>query len=106
MTTGARRSFEDGRDLVTRFKESRLTQRRFAVETGVTVSSLQYWLRRVASDEGDSSKARFVELSARPGFGDGRVTLSVQIGGDITMRFETLPAPAYLAELTREMKAC
>jgi hypothetical protein len=76
------------------------------VETGIKVGTLQYWLRRVAADEESSSNARFVELAARPGIGDGLVSLSVQIGGDITMRFESLPAPAYLAELTREMKTC
>ena len=105
MGTSSRRSIEDGRKLVSRFKESGLTQKGFALESGVNVCSLQYWLRKVATAD-DSQSARFVELDTRPGLGDGRISLSVQIGSEVTMRFATLPPPAYLAELSLAMKSC
>jgi hypothetical protein len=105
MGTSSRRKMEDGRVLVSRFKESGRTQKAFAQDEGINVCSLQYWLRKVASSD-DVSKPRFVELNQRTGFGDDRALLSVQIGNDVMMRFATLPPPAYLAELSREMKTC
>jgi len=105
MGTSSRRSMEDGMELVSRFKQSGLTQKGFALESGVNVCSLQYWLRKVAAVD-DSQAARFVELDTRSGLGDERISLSVQIGSEVTMRFATLPHPAYLAELSLAMKSC
>ena len=83
-----------------------MTQKAFSEEAGIKVCSLQYWLRKKVSADDDPSSARFVELKTMPGLSDGGVSLSVQIGSGVTMRFATLPPPAYLAELSREMKTC
>ncbi len=101
---GTRRTIDDGRVLVSQFKESGLTQKEFALETGVNVCTLQYWMRKTGWSDNDG-KARFVELKTGAGT-DGHFLLNVQIGSDVTMRFATLPPPRYLAELSREMKTC
>ena len=104
MDTSARRTGEEGEALVKRFRESGLTQRAFAESAGIKVCTLQYWLRKVAEGR-DSVGGRFVEL--KPGMcKEGPVSLTVQIGADVTMRFQALPPPSYLAELSREMRTC
>jgi len=105
MATGLRRPVEEWKLLVSRFKESGMTQKAFSEEAGIKVCSLQYWLRKISSDD-EASSARFVELKTRAGFSAGGVSVSLQIGSDVTISFATLPPPTYLAELSREMKTC
>ena len=105
METKSRRSREEGEALVTQFTESGLTQMAYAKSAGINVSSLQYWLRKITTaDEADES-GRFVELTSGAKNGNN-VSLSVQIGSEVTMRFAALPPPSYLAELSREMRTC
>ncbi len=101
----SRRPVEEWKLLVSRFKDSGMTQKGFCEEVGIKVCSLQYWVRKMSADDGSSS-ARFVELKTSIGSGSGHVPLSVQIGGGIVLRFATLPPATYLAEISREMKTC
>ena len=105
METSSRRTRKEGQALVCRFRESGLTQRKFAKREGIKVCTLQYWLKKPAVLE-ESGGARFVELKPGTSVGGGHVSLSVHIGADITMRFAALPPPSYLGALSRELVTC
>jgi hypothetical protein len=91
------RTAEDGRKLVAAFKESGLSKKDFAKETGNTVCSLQYWQRRLKQTDGneaDGSQNRFVEITV-PSEGVGALKMSV---GDLHFSFSRLPAPSWMSE--------
>lgn len=87
-----------------RFRESGLTQRKFADQNAIAVSALQYWLRKEkhAVQGRESSGTRFVEVvGARSARGDTPYSngLSVEFDAGFTLRFESLPSPEYLASV-------
>jgi len=77
------RSAEEGSELVERYVESGLTQRVFAQEEGIGVSTLQYWLRKISAAEGGA-----------PRFGGTGVVslLEVEIASNRGSRVEAKPA--------------
>jgi len=102
MARSRRRSASEGAELVERYAASGVSQREFAEREGVTVSTLQYWLRKSRADddggEAEPERFRFVELV-------GEVTdatrcgVWMELGDDLRLRFESLPSPSYLARV-------
>jgi transposase-like protein len=84
--------------VVARYEASGLSRREFAARNDIGVSALQYWRRKVAVGGGGPASMRFVEvIGSDPGSESGGVTLEFCDG--LTLRFETLPSPSYLAEV-------
>ena len=115
MSKSKRRSASAGARLVARYQESGLTQKKFAATNNVTVSALQYWIRRSHAKPGfqggkgsDQYAARFVEV-VRESSPEAR-GLSMSIGSGVTLQFESLPSPEYLvslvAALATDASAC
>ena len=104
MSKSKRRSASDGARLVAQYKESGLTQAKFAAANNVTVSALQYWIRKVKPEahREKEARARFVEVVRDPVLQESNVAgggLQMMIGRDVTLRFESLPSPGYVASL-------
>jgi len=103
MSKSKRRSASDGARLVARYQESGLTQKKFAATNNVTVSALQYWIRKNAKPGfqggkgSDQNAARFVEV-VRESSPEAR-GLSMSIGSGVTLQFDSLPSPEYLVSL-------
>ena len=103
MKKSRRRSASDGAELVARYEASGLTQREFADLGGVTMSALQYWLRKARAEDGGGEEAeeqfRFVEVIGEESEGAPTCGVSMELGGGLTLRFEALPSPSYLASV-------
>lgn len=101
MKKSRRRSASEGARLAARYAASGVTQREFADREGVTMSALQYWLRKArAGDEGDEAaeRFRFVEVIGEEAEGAPAGGVSMDLGG-VTLRFEALPSPSYLVSV-------
>lgn len=108
MKKSRRRKASDGTKLVARFEASGLTQREFSDRNGVTMSALQYWLRKARSGgEGERTaeeQFRFVEVIGEETKEAPARGISMELGG-LRLRFETLPSPAYLAQVAAAFAA-
>lgn len=62
----SRRRDESPQHVLTRFHQSRLTQRAFCEQTGLPVSTLQWWLARARRAAAAVRPIRFTEVSAPP----------------------------------------
>ena len=111
MARQRRRTREQWIEIVEGYVQSDQTQQRYAHRRGVSVSSLQYWLkklrderfRKATSEMTMCSPVEFVEVfqagtSTHQGEGS-RVTLH---SSGFSLEFETLPHPAWVAELISE----
>jgi transposase-like protein len=104
MSKSKRRSASDGARLVAQYKESGLTRAKFAVANNVTVSALQYWIRKMKPGNRleQTSSARFVEVVRDPVLEESNAAgggLQMMIGSGVTFRFESLPSPGYVVSL-------
>ena len=101
MKKSRRRSASEGVELVARYQASGLTQREFADENGVTVSTLQYWLRKARGGEAEeeAEQFRFVEVIGEEAEGAPSGGVAMELGDGLTLRFESLPSPSYLASV-------
>jgi transposase-like protein len=103
MKKSRRRSASDGSRLVERYQASGVTQREFAEREGVTMSALQYWLRKArAGDDGGEEAAerfQFVEVIGEEAEEAGAGGVSLELPGGLSLRFESLPSPSYLASV-------
>ncbi|MBW2735636.1 MAG: hypothetical protein JRH20_24900 [Deltaproteobacteria bacterium] len=100
MSRSRRRGATEGARLVERYEASGLTQRGFAEENEVTVATLQYWLRKARSgDEAPVEQFRFVEVVENGSPDSATGGMSLEFGDGLTLRFEGLPSPSYLAEV-------
>ena len=107
MKKSRRRSAAEGAELIAEYETSGLAQREFAVRNGVTMSALQYWLRKARAAEGDEAAAerfRFVEVIGEETEGAPAGGLAMEVGG-LTLRFESLPSPSYLASVAAALAA-
>lgn len=81
---------------------SGLTQRVFCTERGLAMSSFSRWRARLRSEEAGHesvvtpSPVRFVEVELPAPSAKPLVRVSL---GEVTVDFETLPPPAWIAEL-------
>ena len=99
---------KEGLALVSRYRESGLTQAKFAESAGVTKAALQYWIQKERKSALAVSNAmapvQFVEVVGREStvssFGADGTTMEFAVG---RMRFETLPPPEYVARIALEM---
>ena len=85
--------------LVAAYKASNETQEAFAARHGLKVATLQSWLYRPDRKRRRRPSVRFVEVAAR-GLPD-RAPVVLRVGNDVVLELDTLPPPAYLAELAR-----
>lgn len=101
-----RRAESERMKLLERYGRSELTQKAFAAQEGVSVSTLQFWLRKAAKREPKveaSSVPRFlpIEVVASPALkaqaGGEQMEAALQSG--IRLRFRVGTEPRYLAEL-------
>jgi hypothetical protein len=93
-----RRSSEEGQSLVERYRESGLTQERYAKKARINVAVLRYWLKRVREVEsGDQGPVRFVELTAADE--DASCTVRIETPDGILVKLERLPGSEYLVDL-------
>jgi transcriptional regulator with XRE-family HTH domain len=100
MSRTRRRSATEGARLVERYEASGLTQREFADRNGVTMSTLQYWLRKARSgDEAPVEQFRFVEVVENGSPDSATGGMSMEFVDGLMLRFEGLPSPSYLAEV-------
>lgn len=99
MTQSKRRSSSEGGKLAARFRSSGLSQREFAGRNGMTISALQYWLRRTKNSEKEARQFRFVEVVGEETKDAPTCGVSMELSGGLTLRFETLPSPSYLASV-------
>ena len=102
MKRSSRRGASEWAGLVKRYSASELTQRAFAERNGVPISSLQYWLRKSRAKDGGGEAAaeqlRFVEVIGAEKESVPAGGVSMELEG-LTLRFETLPSPSYLASV-------
>ena len=105
MKTKKKRTYAEGQQIVRLLEQSGLTHKRFAEEFKISLSALQYWVKRIRqmkhkSDSGQTVK--FVEIKAKP------IVCStineLNLPGGICLKTERLPEPSYLAELSAEFQ--
>lgn len=96
----ARHTAEQGAALVWRYEASGMTQARFAEREGVSVNTLQYWIRKVRGTANE--EVRFVEVVAEAP--TSQAVCSVSLLGDVEVRFSELPPPEYLVALAGELR--
>ena len=100
MKKSRRRGATEGARLVERYEASGLTQRKYADRNGVTVATLQYWLRKTKTGgETAAEQFRFVEVVENSSRGATTGGVSMELDGGLTLRFESLPSPSYLASV-------
>lgn len=95
----ARRTAEQGAALVRRYEASGMSQAAFAEREGVSVNTVQYWLRR--SRDAAPEAVRFVEVVGE--VAQSQVACVVAIG-EAEVRFYELPPPEYVAALAGELR--
>ena len=99
-----RRTAEEGKQLVSQFNESGLTQQAFTEQMGITKCSLNYWRKRLNTMEGSESapaQNRFVEISVPSG---SAIALKIS-AGRLEMSFLKLPPPGWVLELISSFDA-
>ena len=94
------RRAEDGTRIVAAFRESGLTQKAFAESQGIKACTLGYWVKKLSPPAARESTG-FVRVEAKP-IRNGWVRLVVN--SKVTLHFEVLPHPQYLAQLARALE--
>jgi len=94
-----RRTAKEGALLVQRCEASGMTQARFAERDGVSINTLQYWIRKTR-DTADEA-VRFVEVVGEAPTSQAVCSVSL---GNAEVRFSELPPPEYLAALAGELR--
>lgn len=97
-----RRSVEEIQALCARFRQSNFSQRAFAVEIGVSVGTIQNWLRRHRS-LGLARPPRLVEVVPIPDRA-GPCGCRIELSADVALVCRDLPDAAYLADLIRRLR--
>ena len=92
--TQKRRSREEGEKLVAEFKQSGLSQNKFAEKQGIKPTMLQYWLRKLS----EKPDLRIVEVVATD-----KGPIRLELPGGAAVHFDTPPSPEYLAHLALEL---
>jgi len=95
-----RRTAEERRAIVTEFRGSGLTQETFARRRRISVGTLRSWIYRDDEVE-ERREERFVEISGAAVVAGPEVVL--RIGDQVVVELGELPAPEYLAELSRQL---
>jgi transposase-like protein len=115
-----RRTVEERGELVERYVESGLTQRVFALEAGISVSSLQLWLRQASAEmAAPPERARPVSLleveldgATRSALGSGgrecHRSYEIELPGGVRLRlgadFADAAVSRLLALLSKEVR--
>jgi|JI10StandDraft_1071094.scaffolds.fasta_scaffold418931_3 hypothetical protein len=79
-----------------------MTQREFAEEEGVSVGSLQNWLRRTSVVPA-AGVARFVEVTPRPLVAPNK-SWRIELPCGVVLACGDPPEPGYVARLIRELQ--
>ena len=97
-----RRSVEEIQALCARLRQSNLSQREFAADIGVSVGTIQNWLRRHRS-LGLVGPARLVEVAPIP---DRPTTCGcrIELPAGVALVCRDLPEATYIAELIRRLR--
>ena len=95
-----RRTPEERREIVAEFRGSGLTQEGFARRRRISVGTLRSWIYRDEEVE-EECEDRFVEISASSVPAGPEVVL--RVGDQVVLELGELPAPEYLAELSRAL---
>lgn len=112
-------SMEDRAAVIAAWRESGLTQREYAARfPGLTARMLQRWSTRVSRwSHGEASFVR-VEVAKQPRAASISTGLCVapaaappaalrlSLGGNVALEWASLPEPAWLATLLREVASC
>jgi hypothetical protein len=93
-----RRTAKERREIVQEFRGSGLTQEAFARRRRISVGTLRSWIYRDDEVE-EQREERFVEISGSAAMAGPEVVL--RIGDQVVLELGELPAPEYLAELSR-----
>jgi hypothetical protein len=102
MKKSKRLSAQEGAELVAEFEASGLTQREYGTRNDVAVATLQYWLRKSRNDgqsKGKPDHFRFVEVVGQGEPNEPMAGMSMELADGLTLRFESLPDPSYLASV-------
>ena len=97
-----RRSVEEIQALCARFRQSNLSQRAFAAEVGVSVGTVQNWLRRHRS-LGLARPPRLVEVVPIPDSAAPR-ECRIELPAGVALSCRDLPDAAYVADLIRRLR--
>ena len=97
-----RRSVEEIQALCARFRQSNLSQRAFATEIGVSVGTIQNWLRRHRS-LGLDKPPRLVEVVRIPDR-TGPRDCRIELPAGIALVCREVPDATYIAELVRRLR--
>ena len=90
-----KRTFAEGKQLVTDFYASGLTQREYITQKGVKLCTLQYWKSRVKKIEDStetSSRNRFIEITPSK----NSVAVVEILVGAFRISFSSLPPTSWL----------
>jgi len=98
-----RRTVEEIREICSRFREPKRTQREFAEEVGVSVGSLRNWLRRTPLAPAVGG-VRFVEVTPRPVVAPNSCCQRMVLHCGVVLICSDLPEPGYVARLIRELR--
>jgi hypothetical protein len=98
---------EQRAEIVTKFRQSGLTQRAFAESAGIRLAQLKGWLYPKTYSTKASCRPRFVRVQT-PSVGAiaGDAKLQMDLVNGVVLRFGCLPEPEYLARLHRALSAC
>ncbi len=97
-----RRTVEEIEEICARFRGLKMTQREFAEEVGVSVGSLQNWLRQTPQVPG-AEVARFVEVTPRPVVSPSKFW-RIELPCGVVLVCGDLPETGYVAQLIRELQ--
>lgn len=102
MTKLKQRTVEDGRQILSGWEKSGLSQQKFAKQLGISAAVVRYWVSRIRSlqkRKQDSAPVRFVEIVAdRPRA--SAVPTTLELPGGLRLSTSDLPPPEYVAELS------
>lgn len=100
---------DERRRIVSAWRDSGLSQRAYADEHGLVLSSLRRWARHERDDAGDREGAvRFVEVKrpAPPPPPAATGLLRVTVGRDVRLEFDRLPDAVWLASFIGAATSC
>ena len=89
--------------MVAEFEGSGLTQQVFAEQRQVKLSTFRRWL--YLSRRSETPKVQFVEVTSKSLTFSSPSLLKIHLDAGFVLEFETLPPPAYLAELSACFRA-
>ncbi len=102
MTKLKQRTVADGRQILSGWEKSGLSQEKFAKQVGISVSVVRYWIgrvRKLGARKPVTSAVRFVEVVEKEKVVRREPSI-LELPGGLRLCTPDLPPPQYVAELS------